>query len=39
VELASEDLTPTDFYQENDAQEARSMARETVALVKPAFGA
>ena len=35
----SEDLTPTDFYRESDAQEARSMARETVALVKPAFGA
>lgn len=33
----SEDLTPSDFYREKDAREARAMARETVAAVKQAF--
>jgi len=29
------DLTPSDFYQERDAEEARTSARRTVRLVKP----
>jgi HEPN domain-containing protein len=33
----SEDLTPTDFYREKDAREARAMARAAVACIKPAF--
>ncbi len=31
----SEDLTPLDFYREKDADQARAMARETVAVVAP----
>jgi HEPN domain-containing protein len=32
----SEDLTPSDFYREKDAKEARKAARETVAIVRQA---
>ena len=31
----TEDLTPSDFYAESDATEAREGARSTVALVRP----
>ena len=33
----SEDLTPTDFYRETDAREARDKARDTVAVAKSAL--
>jgi hypothetical protein len=35
----SEDLTPSAFYRESDAHEARSQARRVVEVVRAAFGA
>jgi hypothetical protein len=34
----SEDLTPSEFYRREDAEAARGMAREVVAVVRQAFG-
>jgi HEPN domain-containing protein len=35
----SEDLTPSDFYREKDARQARQAARQTVTIVRQAAGA